>query len=224
MRATSRHEPFFVGLPTVVVWMLVVIIAISALALVGPDAVRGRLLAAFAVLTGEYASGPRPLGAQAPYALHVLLHGSWLHLGLNMAVLMSFGAIVARRLGHTPAGVAAFLAFFAACSVAGAAAQVWVFGGETQAMIGASSGLSGVIAGAVYVYRAQGPYLPAPWSSRYLVGLAPWVAINLAIAAFGGSLPGVGAIAWAAHLGGMAAGVVLFPLAHWAAWSQNTRS
>jgi membrane associated rhomboid family serine protease len=45
-----------------------------------------------------------------------------------------------------------------------------------------------------------------------LIGLAPWVALNLLTAALGGAALGGASIAWAAHLGGLAAGAALFPL------------
>ncbi len=50
------------------------------------------------------------------FVTYSLLHGSWMHLGVNGVWLLAFGSAVARRFG-----VLRFLSFFAVTAAAGAA-------------------------------------------------------------------------------------------------------
>ena len=65
------------------------------------------------------------------------------------------------------------------------------------------------------------PIPPAPWSPAYLTGLAPWVALNLAIPLGAAFIRMLAGIAWVAHLGGLIVGAALYPLAH--AWTRGAR-
>ena len=67
--------------------------------------------------------------------------------------------------------------------------------------IGASSAISGLLPAVGYIRNG----IKGAWSIS-----VPWIVINLALAVFGGSL-GALSIAWAAHLGGLAAGFT-FPV------------
>ncbi len=222
----GAREPVFGALPAVVFWLCGAIALVSGLSmLVGPPA-RDLLQSATAVVSGPRPDY-RPFGEAAPYVLHVFAHGSWAHLGLNLLALLAFGGGVARRFGYGFAGAVAFLGFFFLCAVGGAAAELAWQGltrtdGRPAWMVGASTGVSGLIAGAVYVMRG-GMYrsLPPVWSATYLAALAPWVVINVLIGVAGGFEPSLEPIAWAAHLGGLAAGALSFPLID--AWAQRHR-
>lgn len=131
-----------------------------------------------------------------------LLHGSWLHLGLNMMGLWSVGQWTEKALGGwRSTGV------FAASSVIGCLASLaWA---EAPLVVGASAGIFG-LAGALVIARAWGA--PAiqrsvePVSARTLAG---WLIFWLA---FGFALPwifGVELIAQAGHIGGLLAGLGL---------------
>lgn len=218
----ARREPFFGDLPRVVIALSGVITAVTAVELLGPIELRGAILATFAFIPGA-GPGEQPLGSALPYALHVLVHGGWAHLAMNILALIAFGAVVARRWRGGAMGAAAFLFLFFASAIAGAFAESLRPLVTAAPMVGASSGVSGVVGAAIYLYRA-GPdgTPPALWSPRYLVGAAPWALINVALAFTGGVAPGFGNIAWAAHLGGLAAGAVLFPVIDRAL--QNSRS
>ncbi len=205
----GAREPFFGDVPGVVVGLGAVITLSSALVIVGPTAVSNFIFATCVVLLGWPPGEIRqPLGPYAPYVLHVFVHGGWLHLALNLAGLAAFGAATARRL-RAPA---LFLAFFFLCSLAGAAAEAMTPSRQPVSMLGASSGVFGLIAAAMYVRGSYGGALPPLASRTMLVGLAPWVAINVVLALVGGGAFGFGVIAWTAHLGGLAAGALTFPL------------
>jgi membrane associated rhomboid family serine protease len=197
-------------LPRVVLNLAAAIVLASATVLVGPSAVSDFIYSACAVPLG-YAPGEisQPLGPLAPYVLHVFVHGGWMHLGLNMLGLVAFGAPVARRL-HSPL---LFLAFFFFTSVVGAATEAQVPVSEPTSMVGASTGAFGLIAASTYVRLApaDGP-LPTLLSRPVITGLIPWTAINLILPFVGAGALGYGQVAWAAHLGGLAAGALTFPL------------
>jgi membrane associated rhomboid family serine protease len=202
--SARRREPIFNALPGVVLVLAAAVIAVTAAQLLGPPDLYAGLLAAGALIGGgEYSDVPQPYGPLAPLVLHVFLHGGWIHLFINMAAMASFGPGVALGLGRGPRGWALFLAFFFACAIGGGLAQEAVFRLEDSpgTAIGASSALSGFLPAIGYL---QGGFGGALRTST------PWLLINLALAVtgFAIALP----IAWAAHLGGLAAGLVLFPL------------
>lgn len=160
---------------------------------------------------------------------HFLLHGDLTHLGINVAMLLAFGGLIARR---TSAGR---LMVFIALSSAAGALLFYVFNVGTPAtMIGASGGISGLVAaglrvmfsafdlvpprhvGDVLRYRTQeiplqrlGVVLA---TGRMRVAIGVWLGVNL-LAAFGlGSPPDAGTIAWEAHVGGFLMGLFTYAL------------
>jgi membrane associated rhomboid family serine protease len=209
MSAEPRpREPFFGDVPPEVVLVGAAILLVSAAALLGPPVVSNLIFLTCAVELGEGGlRAEQPLGPIAPYVLHVFIHGGWGHLALNLAGLAAFGAACARRLGAPWA----FLAFFALCSIGGALTEAALPREGPTTMLGASSGVFGLIAGATYVRASRRGALASLMSRPMLVGLAPWVVLNLLTALIGGRAFG-GQIAWAAHLGGLAFGALSFPV------------
>jgi len=174
------------------------------------------------------AQGVAPGGIAADvwtFVTYALIHGDVTHLGLNAVWLLAFGTPVARRFGAWR-----FLVFFAVTAAAGAALHLATHAGEFAPMVGASASISGYMAAAIrFVFQGGGPMelwrrhdpnayrIPAaPLSStlrdpRILAFLAVWFGLNVL---FGlGSFAIAGgeqSIAWQAHIGGFAAGLLLF--------------
>ncbi|HIG23519.1 rhomboid family intramembrane serine protease [Henriciella sp.] len=211
---SGRPEPLFNRLPPVVLMLTALITIASSVQLLSQSQLfLDRWVAAWMFDAGAIAGGPefdgvyRPLGNIAPLILHVFLHGGIFHLAMNMMALVAFGPPVAIALGIDRKGAFAFLLFFAGCAISGALFQIgWSeFTGQSELAIGASSALSG--------------FLPAVgWLRGGLKGAVrisvPWIVINLVIAVVGefmASIIGI-RLAWAAHIGGVAGGIVLFPL------------
>lgn len=161
------------------------------------------------------------------FVTYALLHGSWMHLVLNAVWLLAFGSPLARRFG--PVRLTVFLMVTA---VAGAAAHLVSHWTDATPMIGASAAVSGCMAAAArFVFRPIGMpiflgedrnnafRLPAQSLSdvfsdqRAVMFLAAWFGINLLVGLAAVPL-GIseGGIAWQAHIGGFAAGLLLFPL------------
>jgi membrane associated rhomboid family serine protease len=142
----------------------------------------------------------------------MFLHGSILHIAGNMLYLWIFGNNVEDAMGHFR-----FLLFYFVCGVAAALALAWIDPGSKIPMIGASGAISGVLAGYVLLFpRARVTvivplgiiFFPLAVSAFWVVGF--WFLLQLISAAI--TDPGQPGVAWWAHVGGFAAGLVLTPI------------
>jgi len=145
-----------------------------------------------------------------PFLGSMFLHGGWMHLLGNMLYLYIFGDNVEDRLGR-----GRFLAFYLICGLAAALFQVALSPSSQVPMIGASGAIAGVLGGYLLLYpRARVLvlvpifvfirliYLPAP----LVLGL--WFVLQLVSGAASLGSAG-GGVAYAAHVGGFIAGLVL---------------
>lgn len=138
--------------------------------------------------------------AWATLLTSMFVHSGLVHLIVNMIVLVSFGTLVERLLGWPR-----YLILYFLSGIAGGLLHAVVMPTSEVPVIGASGAISGVLAAA---------FIVAP-KMRILLFIVPmpfWVAIAVILAAHVIAIvtnwePG---IAWWAHLGGFAAGAVLF--------------
>ncbi len=154
---------------------------------------------------------------------YAMLHANWMHLGVNLIWFFAFGTPVARRFGALR-----FIVFCAITAAAGAAAHYLTHPDALVPLVGASATVSGVMAaairfafspGGVLSGGAGGDHHPADSllssfrNGQMLIFIAIWFGLNL-LFGIGVSMPGTdGAeVAWQAHVGGFAAGLVLFGL------------
>ncbi|GGE32528.1 hypothetical protein GCM10011367_03740 [Marinicauda pacifica] len=202
MQEPAPRAPIFNQLPAVVVGLSAAIVAAHAL---------GALFVPFhqiqmwlgALVTGRPPAGfpGQPLNGIPALVLHVFVHGGWTHLLMNLFILLAAGNVAARPFGRGVMAGAGFLAFFFLCAAVGGAFHLLLSGPEFGLMIGASTGVSGLIAA-------------AGWATGGRTGMLrlalPWLVINIAMGLFGlfYSLP----ISWAGHIGGLVAGAVFYPL------------
>jgi len=143
------------------------------------------------------------------------LHGSWIHLGLNMIWFIVFGSPLANRLG-----VFLFLLFWVFTAIIAALTHFLLYPDSDVALVGASGAISGLI-GATARYgflhasgihhsnrfEFAGPVLSihTALQSRTVVGfISGWLLLNVVIGAFPGEEEAT--IAWEAHIGGLFAG------------------
>ncbi len=140
--------------------------------------------------------------AVLPLVTYMFLHYDLMHLLINAGFLLAFGSIIERQ-----AGTARFLAVFITAGIAGAFAHMALGGNPDAVVLGASAG----------VYGLMGTSLPAMFAHRadrmrrIITFLAVMIGLNLIFAIPGITAPGGAAIAWQAHLGGLAAGLLLAP-------------
>lgn len=136
---------------------------------------------------------------------HALLHGGWLHIALNTGMLMAFGAGLEKQRGSR-----SILLIFLGSILCGALAQLIFYPNDMSPMIGASGGISGLF-GAALMEMATRTTGPAPLWAR-LQHLLPFIVVWIGISVFFGffGMPGEAQpVAWAAHIGGFAGGLLL---------------
>lgn len=144
---------------------------------------------------------------------YTVLHGSVVHLSINMIWLAAFGSPLANRLG-----VGRFLLFWAVTGIAAAATHYVLHMADQSPLIGASGAISGMMgAAARFGFRASraagrsafdGPLLKASTAlgmRSVVTFLAVWMAINL-VTGLVGLGAGADRIAWEAHVGGFVVG------------------
>jgi len=171
-------------------------------------------------LAGEIPGGP--VAVWTSFITHQLVHGDLTHLLINSAWLLVFGSAVARRIGAVR-----FLAFGLVCGVAGALVFMVVRWGEAVPMVGASGAISGLMAagfrlllpaidnGEIHEMREAprsvrlATLAECLRSRRVMFAVAAFVAVNFAIAVAAPMLTDAAGIAWEAHIGGFAAGLLL---------------
>ena len=160
----------------------------------------------------EYAP-PAPL--ILPPITSLFLHAGWLHIAGNMLFLLIFGDNVEDRLGHI-----GFLLFYLFCGVVGVLTQTLADPGSTLPILGASGAIAGVLAAYLVLFplaRVRTLLLVI------LVDIPAWLLIGLWILAqvlsslpvFGVTSDSTGGVAYFAHLGGFAAGLIIALLYRW---------
>jgi membrane associated rhomboid family serine protease len=148
-------------------------------------------------------------GIPAPLTLltSMFLHGSFLHLGLNMLFFWVFGGNVEDRLGHL-----AYLVFYLVCGLLAGLAQMLAAPTSPTPMIGASGAIAGVLGAYFLLFPRSRVYtavilvifvrtVPLP----AVIFLGVWFLMQLF------SLPtgAAGGVAFAAHVGGFISGLIL---------------
>ena len=134
-----------------------------------------------------------------PLFSHMLLHGGFWHLFLNMVALLSFGPQIERTIGTWRMAM-----LFIAGGVAAAYAELYLTDQPWITMIGASGAIFAVISAYVMLW-------PTGWLFLFVIGMPGWVWVIAVVAlhvALGWIWP-VDGIAWYAHMGGLVAGAML---------------
>jgi membrane associated rhomboid family serine protease len=214
------RQPIFRA-PAVVIWLIGGLVAAHAARVFQPQARADALVFQFGFYPARYSrafmeshmANPGTVWEQAvPFVSYMAVHADWMHLIVNCFWLLAFGPVVARRFG-TPL----FLLFFIVCGLGAVLTHLALNWGSEMPVIGASGAISGLMAAALrmmpgqtpWAAPGQAPLLPI-WSRQLLIFSAVWVAINL-VTGLTGFAPGAEglAVAWQAHLGGFAAGLLL---------------
>lgn len=146
-----------------------------------------------------------------PWVTHMFVHGGWLHLLGNLWFLHIFGDNVEDRLGRFR-----FLVLFFSGGLVAGLAQIISGPGDSTPMVGASGAISAVVGAYLVLYpRARILTLLPIFVLFYFVRIPAFIFIGLW---FGLQLlygytsllaQSPGGVAWWAHVGGFAAGLVL---------------
>ena len=212
LQSAPPRQPIFRA-PPVVLWLIAALCVLHLLRVAQPLPAPDLIIVKYALIPARYSQHIGTLWERAvPFVTYMGLHNDLIHLGINCLWLLAFGPIVARRFGAV-----LFLVFFAVCGVLAAAAHLALNWGETLPVIGASGAISGLMAAALRMLPTQIPWampgetpLAPIFSRQVLVFSLVWAAINVFAGVTGLGMGGeTGLIAWQAHLGGFAAGLLL---------------
>ena len=144
----------------------------------------------------------------------MFLHAGWAHILGNMLFLFVFGIHVERSMG-----VPRYLLFYFICGLGANALEILTSLGSNLPGLGASGAISGVLAAYLVLYPSSHVRTLVPLGFLYWAARVPaWVFIGLwfLLQLFEGlaSLNGAdsGGVAYSAHVGGFATGLILVRL------------
>lgn len=159
--------------------------------------------------------GPTPGSVYFTLFTSMFMHGGFMHLAGNMLFLWIFGDNIEDRLGH-----AKYLVFYLLCGLIASLAHVFttgVFASSESALLVPSLGASGAISGVLGGYMLLHPKRRVTVILfRFLTDVPAYVAIGIwfafqlisGLGMFGGGSQ-QGGVAYAAHIGGFLAGLIL---------------
>ena len=140
----------------------------------------------------------------------MFVHASWLHVGGNMLFLWIFGNNVEDSMGRPR-----FIAFYLLCGLAATAAQIAVMPSSPIPNVGASGAIAGVL-GAYLLLFPRARVLTLIFLGIFVTFvelpavavLVLWIGIQVVSGALGISGATSGGIAYFAHIGGFALGLL----------------
>lgn len=223
----QKRQPVF-NAPASVVGTLAVLIVVHAVRSALPEEQGVELLWTLAFVPARYSAAlpAIPGGGLADvtsFMTYMLVHGDATHLVVNSVWMLAFGSAVAKRAGN-----GRFLLFSLACGIAGALTHLALYFGDMRPVVGASAAISGQMAAALRLIlgprvriasaETNPPSTLPPLGEtlrdpRMQVIVGVWTAMNLIFGLGYVSLTeGEAAIAWEAHIGGFAFGLLCFGL------------
>ena len=199
-QAPPPHVPFFTA-----PWQSFVIVAAVLISYAWQATLGGRAQE----LTFQFAPIDLERGRWWAVFTVILVHAGWAHAIMNALAALAFGPPVARLLGRSPMGIAAFFVFYLVCGGFGSLGVALLHIHSEVPVVGASGAIAGLMGGAARLMGGAGDI--QPWRSRPFLSFAlNWVLVNAILAVFGVTPFMSGArIAWEAHIAGFAAGALL---------------
>ena len=204
------------GPPPLVNWALIALnVAAFFLELSQPsERALQSFITAWGVVPREYSSGHDiapliPLPFWSTLITSMFLHGGWMHLGGNMLYLWIFGDNLNKVMGQVR-----YFLFYILCGLAAGLAHIAFNSGSGVPSVGASGAISGVLGGYMVLFprnrvrvMMRGGITAVP--AYVMLGL--WILIQIVSGAMDQGGEG-GGVAFMAHIGGFAAGLVLVKL------------
>jgi membrane associated rhomboid family serine protease len=155
--------------------------------------------------------GVTPIHVYLTMITSMFMHGSIAHIAGNMLYLFIFGDNLENRLGHVK-----YLVFYLVCGVLASLAHVFSTYFSTQNSLVPSLGASGAISGVLGAYLMLFPSRKVKILFLYqfitvasYIALGGWILLQIVSGLASG---GNGGVAYAAHVGGFIAGLMLIKL------------
>ncbi|MCY7376508.1 MAG: rhomboid family intramembrane serine protease [Pyrinomonadaceae bacterium] len=149
-----------------------------------------------------------PLGVYFNFLSSMFMHGGFMHLFGNMLFLWVFGDNLENLLGH-----ARYAAFYIVCGLAAAVAQIVMDTDSVIPMLGASGAISGVLGGYLLLFptrRVRALIFNFLTEVPAFVALGLWIGMQILQGYF--TPAEAGGVAYAAHIGGFFAGLILIKI------------
>lgn len=195
--ARPPRVPMF-NIPPVVSALLLIIIIGYLVQVIVPASTGQWMLTNLGFIPARYTLADQP-GWQTfigPFS-YMMLHGGPMHLGMNALMLLAFGAGMERMIGG-----ARLVGFLITTGVIAAFCHMAIYPQSIDPVIGASGGISGLFGGLLLLLKRQGAMRGI---GRFAI---LWVVV-LMVTGLLGTGAGGQTVAWAAHVGGFLAGVVM---------------
>ncbi len=159
-------------------------------------------------VVGQIQHYDTPLPVYFNFLSSMFMHGDIMHIFGNMLFLWVFGDNLENLLGHIR-----FAAFYIVCGLAAALSQVVMDTDSAIPMLGASGAISGVLGGYLVLFptrRVRALIFSFLTEVPAFVALGLWIGYQLITSYL--TPAGTGGVAYAAHIGGFIAGVVLIKI------------
>jgi membrane associated rhomboid family serine protease len=207
------------GPAPVVTWALIALNALAFLLELGQGS-QGALqsfITSWGVVPKEYSSGRDiapliPLPFWSTLLTSMFLHGGWMHIGGNLLYLWTFGDNLERVMGH-----ARYVVFYLLTGIAAGLAHIVSGPQSVIPSVGASGAISGVLGGYLLLFPknrvkvlTRGGIMAVP--AFVMLGL--WILLQLVsgVGSMARTEETGGGVAYMAHIGGFAAGLLLVKL------------
>ncbi len=162
---------------------------------------------ALAFVPARYSADLFNLSAITSPFTYMFIHAGWVHLIVNIAMLMAFGSAMEKQMGQKR-----FVILYIATGLCGVLLHQLFYMGDTAPVVGASGAISGLF-GAVIVLMQAGGYANKASLKKLMPVILIWIVISVAFGMMGA--PGIdNAVAWAVHIGGFLGGVFLYKPIH----------
>jgi len=198
-------------------WMTLLLIAANVAVFVYESSLAEADLVSFitnwGLVPSRFLANPFSPAQVATIFTSMFLHAGWLHVLGNMLYLWIFGNNVEDRLG--PVG---FLGFYVLAGLVASAAQIAAGGATSIPTVGASGAVAGVLGAYIVLYPGAAVltiipiffFIEAARVPAYIV-IGFWFLLQVGngVASLGAQVAQTGGVAWFAHIGGFAFGVVV---------------
>lgn len=160
---------------------------------------------------GETAQVPHyaaPFGVYFNFLSSMFMHGDIMHIFGNMLFLWIFGDNIENLIGHIRYAI-----FYLVCGIAAALSQVILGPDSIIPMLGASGAISGVLGGYMLLFptrRVRALIFNIFTTVPAYVALGLWIGYQIVVGYLTPS--DTGGVAYAAHIGGFIAGLILIKL------------
>jgi membrane associated rhomboid family serine protease len=155
--------------------------------------------------SGQVSHYTTPLPVYFNFLSSMFMHGGLMHLFGNLLFLWVFGDNLENLLGHIR-----YAAFYIVCGIAAAVAQIVMDTDSIIPMLGASGAISGVLGGYILLFpqrRVRALIFNFLTEVPAFIAVGLWIGFQIIQGYFSSSE--TGGVAYAAHIGGFFAGLVL---------------